>query len=104
MMTDEEISEFAEALEWACQEAITKGFTISNLGQCCCCPMGALIEPLGAVTHPDCWKAANALNIAADEARSFMRGFDGWPKMQWGHDERLYRLGNQFRSKYFQLA
>lgn len=102
-MTDEQLSELAEALDDACQERVREGWTITaGEGVKHCCPFGAL----GHRSHPMPYVMRQYVpeNIAA----SFMNGFDGnrisnlrfFPRSHLGFDIRAFNLGRSFRVRY----
>lgn len=99
--SDDDYSEFAEALDDACQEWLAKGGRIGDdaTRDECACPLGA------AMDHPDVrfpgrLVASMSLGISCTLAWDFARGFDGDAARGTNVDRRAYALGQQFRAKY----
>lgn len=97
-MTDEELSELAEALEDACQEIARYGGKVGASWDCFC-PLGALFKPLSdsrlVIRRP----ASCSVPLPVPVACGFGWGFDGADFEEWW-DRRAYELGQQFREKY----
>lgn len=101
-MDDEELSELAECLEDACQEAERTGLRVYDgylMPDSSCCPFGALIyRRFPGRLHPWPWDV-NA-GVPRDVVEGFMRGFDNKPSRDGVIDERAFTLGRQFRERY----
>lgn len=91
-MTDEQLSEFAEFLDYACKRSGKVGRGIDYI-----CPLGAaapetgLKRPIGS--------AARLLKIPQCVAIGFAAGFDGERKEG---DSRAFELGRNFADQYRQ--
>lgn len=97
-MTDEELSELAEALQDACDLARYRGHKIGNTGACTC-PFGALlfpVDPEGMRPWPFDIEARTQLPHAI--AEGFTRGFDD--NRMCDSDPRAFALGRLFREQY----
>jgi len=100
MLSDDEISELAEALWDACAASGRKVVPDDDLvGAGCCCPFGALI-PMAPPSwlgdgYPTASTVSARVNITRQDADAFMRGF--------GSDSRcsspLELLGRRFREQ-----
>jgi hypothetical protein len=98
-VTDEEMSELAECLQDACEDAqrvgmrlVPQSFGLPTNGDC----------PLGAATgyrYPFAHDAARYLQIEQAVAFGFVRGFDGATNPSNG-DWRAFNLGRLFREQY----
>jgi len=101
-MSDDEISELAEALENACRAFERMGGCITSahmtFGRC---PIEALLRRIGD-PHPSGDVAAKLLKIDPGAAWSFMAGFDGdrTYRNEPDSDRRLFQLGRLFREQY----
>lgn len=72
--TDEDFSELAQALEWACEFVVTEGYTVSS------------------------WNAARH-GIPRALVGAFNQGFDGSRRFP-GFNKKAYNLGVQFRDRW----
>jgi hypothetical protein len=97
-LTDEEVSDFAEALETACRDAIASGGTIGGVADvgATCCPVGALIG-LDFPSSMDIIEKHTGVRYAL--VWSFVRAFEGNPAVT-GDDLRLHDVGKQFEEQY----
>jgi len=97
-MSDEEVSEFAEALQVSCEAVIANGGTIGAVSdfRATCCPLGALT---GSVFPWRIEFVERATGIRYALLWSFVRAFEGDDRAE-GDDERLYDLGKQFERQY----
>lgn len=98
-LSDDELSELAECIEHACQEAIGDGVFIRPGGEPrgpdCNCPLGALAH----TRYPWPSEASRATGLHEQTAASFMLGYDGAGDA-FACDRGAYDLGRQFRERY----
>ncbi len=99
-MDAEELSELAECLQDACEEAIRNGYAVlpgdesPELGLHCC-PFGALVFP-AEPCFPFASLLEDKLGLPMSDICDFMRGFD----MGLGGNEDMAKLGRLFRAQY----
>jgi len=100
-MTDEEISELAEALQNACDAWVAGGGRIGSrrADKKCRCPFGAM-RVMGN-SFPSIDKIARSLKVDRSFVQAFTLGFDvgSGGSMSTGCSAGFY-LGQQFRAQY----
>lgn len=94
---DEEFSELAEVLEYACQAAVKKGREISSLDlPGTCSPFGALLQN-GRFPYPENVEACTG--IPRELVGAFHQGFCGSKRAKW-FSVKAYEIGRQFRERW----
>lgn len=94
-MTDDEMSEFAEALDDACRGRSDVHTTFFDLfGDINWCPLGALFKTNERPSEPE-----ECPGIPADVMLGFIDGYDGKAPKKRG-DQRAFALGRLFRELY----
>ena len=113
-MTDDELSELAEALDNACQEWTAAGGVIEprDRGEThqCACPFGAHID--AEDRYPGHTTVIRLTRLPRSVVVGFIRGFDGYDPfaesttcrlralVEATSDDRAVELGGQFRRRY----
>lgn len=111
-LTDEQISELAQCLQYHCDKWIAKGGIITSvrfaktrtgeISKGCSCPFGTIVKDQWDSRYPTGMQVQNALNIPSESAWSFMAGFDG-DSEDWSDpnsDPRMFALGRLYRRQY----
>lgn len=89
-MTDEDVSEFAEAVYAAISDATLRGEVVGRVcaGNATCCPMGALLGE----SFPYRLPVLERTGVAYGFLTAFIRGYEATGRAR-GDDERFYALG-----------